>query len=141
MNQNCGKCHTCGTDLKHVLDGEEYCPICETYRRYQSHGWNVSRYNSLEENILECPDKSMQDIISNRFTFPYENVIKLAVSDVLDGFRDLAEAQEFFRDFKDRDMIGYTALGLEISPQALQWAIRYKQAETWTKKPSILEEK
>jgi len=36
---HCGKCHTCGTELRKVLDGEEWCPKCETYRRYRSHGW------------------------------------------------------------------------------------------------------
>ena len=35
----CGKCHTCGTALRFVLDGEEWCPTCGTYRRYRSHGW------------------------------------------------------------------------------------------------------
>lgn len=35
----CGKCHTCGTVLQIVLDGEEWCPVCGTYRRYRSHGW------------------------------------------------------------------------------------------------------
>jgi phage FluMu protein Com len=36
---NCGRCHTCGTALRSVLDGEERCPRCRTYRRYRSHGW------------------------------------------------------------------------------------------------------
>lgn len=35
----CGKCHTCGTALRFVLDGEEWCPTCGAYRRYRSHGW------------------------------------------------------------------------------------------------------
>ena len=35
----CGRCHTCGTKLDSVLDGEEWCEKCQTYRRYQSHGW------------------------------------------------------------------------------------------------------
>jgi len=35
---NCGHCHTCGTRLRSVLDGEEWCPTCQTYRRYRSHG-------------------------------------------------------------------------------------------------------
>lgn len=36
---NCFHCHTCGTRLRSVLDGEEWCPKCGTYRRYASHGW------------------------------------------------------------------------------------------------------
>lgn len=35
----CSKCHSCGTKLRIVLDGEEWCATCHTYRRYQSHGW------------------------------------------------------------------------------------------------------
>lgn len=38
--KNCGYCHTCGTKLRKVLDGEEWCPKCETYRRYIDHGWS-----------------------------------------------------------------------------------------------------
>ncbi len=37
---SCGRCHACGTILRSVLDGEEWCPICQTYRRYVSHGWS-----------------------------------------------------------------------------------------------------
>jgi uncharacterized Zn finger protein (UPF0148 family) len=36
----CGHCHTCGTALVKCLDGEEWCPTCQAYRRYRSHGWN-----------------------------------------------------------------------------------------------------
>jgi hypothetical protein len=36
---NCGRCHECDTPLAVVLDGEEWCRSCETYRRYASHGW------------------------------------------------------------------------------------------------------
>lgn len=35
----CHYCHTCGTALKRVLDGEDWCPKCQQYRRYRSHGW------------------------------------------------------------------------------------------------------
>jgi len=35
----CGFCHSCGFPLRVVLDGEEWCPHCKTYRRYRSHGW------------------------------------------------------------------------------------------------------
>lgn len=48
----CKHCHECGTKLRQVLDGEEWCPKCEQYRRYRSHGWTTgqpgacqSRYN------------------------------------------------------------------------------------------------
>jgi hypothetical protein len=37
--RDCGECHECGTPLVAVLDGEEWCPKCQQYRRYRSHGW------------------------------------------------------------------------------------------------------
>lgn len=41
---HCGRCHTCGTKLRAVMDGEEWCPKCQTYRRYQTHGWRWPMY-------------------------------------------------------------------------------------------------
>jgi NADH pyrophosphatase NudC (nudix superfamily) len=38
-DRHCGHCHTCASELRQVLDGEEWCPKCGTYRRYKSHGW------------------------------------------------------------------------------------------------------
>ena len=40
-NVNCGHCHTCGTKLHTVLDGEEWCANCQCYRRYLTHGWHT----------------------------------------------------------------------------------------------------
>lgn len=37
---HCGQCHTCGDALREALDGEEWCPTCETWRRYESHGFS-----------------------------------------------------------------------------------------------------
>ncbi len=51
-NQHCGHCHTCGSTLKRVLDGEEWCPTCNAYRRYRSHGWGGSAANKNSES---CP--------------------------------------------------------------------------------------
>lgn len=50
--RHCGRCHTCGTPLCKVLDGEEWCLTCETYRRYRSHGWTLAVAESTEEH---CP--------------------------------------------------------------------------------------
>lgn len=36
----CGHCHTCDALLRTCLDGEEWCPRCQEYRRYRSHSWN-----------------------------------------------------------------------------------------------------
>ena len=49
----CCKCHTCGTRLRIVLDGEEWCPTCETYWRYHSHGWTGGRYSEPPDE--GCP--------------------------------------------------------------------------------------
>jgi len=54
---NCGRCHTCGAKLRRVLDGEEWCPKCEGYRRYRSHGWKDADKDSgrcpAEPNLAE----------------------------------------------------------------------------------------
>jgi hypothetical protein len=36
---NCGRCHECESRLDEELDGEQFCPRCEKWRRYRSHGW------------------------------------------------------------------------------------------------------
>jgi len=48
---SCNKCHTCGNKLRTVLDGEEWCDTCQTYRRYASHGWNCE---SADKENREC---------------------------------------------------------------------------------------
>ncbi len=49
---NCGRCHTCGAEVRMVLDGEEYCPICEAYQRPRAHGWGGDdRSPCIEERI------------------------------------------------------------------------------------------
>lgn len=40
--KDCSNCHTCGTRLIPVLDGEEWCKTCGQYRRYRSHGWSAA---------------------------------------------------------------------------------------------------
>jgi uncharacterized Zn finger protein (UPF0148 family) len=42
-------CHECGDILVKCLDGEEWCPRCQRYRRYPSHGWSVHYMESTEE--------------------------------------------------------------------------------------------
>lgn len=49
----CGRCHTCGAALLKVLDGEEWCPACEQYRRYLSHGWSPA---TAQDMLSHCPD-------------------------------------------------------------------------------------
>lgn len=43
---NCGRCHECGTTLRVVLDGEEWCDVCRQYRRYNTHGWRHGEESS-----------------------------------------------------------------------------------------------
>lgn len=53
---HCSHCHQCGAKLRTVVDGEEWCPKCQTYRRYPSHGW-VYAFPSSEDKTL-CPETS-----------------------------------------------------------------------------------
>lgn len=48
----CGRCHTCGHELRVVLDGEEWCDVCSAYRRYESHGWAVDHTRPY----MPCPE-------------------------------------------------------------------------------------
>lgn len=67
----CGKCHTCGTLLNTVLDGEEWCAKCGHYRRYPSHGWTAyggwNIYSRLPDSPVSrssetCPDWQAGDL-------------------------------------------------------------------------------
>ena len=51
---SCGKCHDCGTSLRSVLDGEEWCDTCKAYRRYRSHGWGSGGDDSPCPSILSA---------------------------------------------------------------------------------------
>jgi hypothetical protein len=54
--RHCGRCHTCGSKLRKVLDGEEWCDTCQAYRRYKSHGWGAAGSGERE-----CPDWSPEN--------------------------------------------------------------------------------
>lgn len=54
MNKDCGQCHTCGTEMRQVLDGEEWCVTCKAYRRYRSHGWALG-CPAIHETSRYCP--------------------------------------------------------------------------------------
>ena len=56
--RNCGRCHECGLTLRKVLDGEEWCPTCQKYRRYPSHGWYRGPGADKDE---ECPAEHILD--------------------------------------------------------------------------------
>lgn len=36
--RNCGRCHTCGTELQ-TVQRKDWCPTCQCFRLYRSHGW------------------------------------------------------------------------------------------------------
>ncbi len=56
--EHCGHCHACGTALRSVLDGEEWCPRCGRYRRYRSHGWWAE---PGEESGTPCPAEPAEE--------------------------------------------------------------------------------
>lgn len=79
---NCGLCHTCGTPIKIVLDGEEWCPKCDAYQRPRVHGWVWGDDWSL------CPDKksrheSGRSKLSTRRILQVKGNVKLNIGLVL----------------------------------------------------------
>lgn len=59
-----------------------------------------------------------------------ERLLHLAVQDVLEGYRDLAEAREAVADAEQRgdDFCHYTARGHAVTPAALRYAVELAQA-------------
>lgn len=57
---HCRRCHECGSVLRVVLDGEEWCPNCLTYRRYRSHGWTPPLYDP--DPCPEWPRRQHEDV-------------------------------------------------------------------------------
>jgi len=56
MATYCGCCHDCGTALVLCLDGEEWCPKCQEYRRYTRHGWpRLSHKGDSKDENSSCP--------------------------------------------------------------------------------------
>lgn len=53
--RNCGKCHTCGTILAITFDGEEWCCVCQEYKRYNTHGFSA---RTGEAVLNSCPELS-----------------------------------------------------------------------------------
>jgi len=64
--------------------------------------------------------------------------------DVLEGYESLEDAEEDYQTFRDREVVRYTAAGLEVTPERLKKAIeqargdRALQAKLWPQKPSPL---
>ncbi len=55
MSEGCGLCHCCGTPIIIVLDGEEWCQKCKTYRRYPSHGFGHGACSQGERESICKP--------------------------------------------------------------------------------------
>ena len=62
----CKRCHMCGTGIRIVLDGEEWCPTCETYQRPASHGWG-RRHDQTVAEQQSCED-SEQNRVHNQLS-------------------------------------------------------------------------
>jgi hypothetical protein len=38
----CGRCHRCRTEIRELVDGQEWCDDCQAYQRPREHGWPAS---------------------------------------------------------------------------------------------------
>ena len=54
----CGKCHKCGQSIVQVLDGEEWCPNCQSYQRPVAHGWS-SAYGDFSLCPVDDPEMAL----------------------------------------------------------------------------------
>ena len=54
---------------------------------------------------------------------------EIAVAEILEGFRDLDDAREWLVVFQDSGAVLFTAYGYEVSAQALEAAIGYREQE------------
>ena len=71
-----------------------------------------------------------------------EDIEEKTIKEILEGYRDLEEAKEDARTLKKTGGVRYSALGYEVSPEAIEWAIR-KVKENMERKAiaNILREK
>ena len=62
---NCGKCHTCGTELEPQrtkrYDWQSWCPTCRQAKHYESHGWprrpRRKGYEAIRaDDATPCPE-------------------------------------------------------------------------------------
>lgn len=70
MTTNCGHCHTCGTKLRSVLDGEEWCNHCGAYRRYTSHGWAAAA--TVRGDNSPCPAPAATPAAEPEYTLLFD---------------------------------------------------------------------
>lgn len=119
---NCGHCHTCGAELRSVLDGEEWCPRCAAYRRYDSHGWSG-------EDRSPCPPLKVLELLNTtasqlyregKLNIPPDFFLKAVI---LEGFEDGRDAKEYLQTMQETGNVYYTALGQEINSIVLAWAV------------------
>jgi len=69
----CGRCHTCGSELRRVLDGEEWgaagedspCQVAEAKDEIEPLGGtiNVSELNGTWTAPIWCPNAAEEDLI------------------------------------------------------------------------------
>ena len=94
MNRNvifsCHHCHACGTPLRMVLDGEQWCGTCEQYRRYVTHGW--TRHGASAEDMTPCPQADCQE--TRKRQCDYHLTIGLSIR-TEQGYEMLFESSEF----------------------------------------------
>ena len=84
---SCESCHTCGTPVRIVLDGEDWCDTCQTHQRPAHHGWG-RRHDQTDFERLSCEEAKQQCLQHHlarlKQTSP-ELRFHLIVSDTHDG--------------------------------------------------------
>jgi hypothetical protein len=64
----CGKCHKCGGPIQSVLDGEEWCPVCQCYQRPVTHGWSPA-YGDFSLCPQEEPEGNAPSVVIRRLNW------------------------------------------------------------------------
>ena len=85
----------------------------------------VKRFEDDSINLdVQTIEGESDENFNNRI---HEAAVNKALNDVLEGYSNLNEAKESLESFKDRDIIGYTKEGWEVTPQILSEAIRMRE--------------
>lgn len=110
----CGHCHTCGDELRKVLDGEEWCNTCKAYRRYFSHGWGHSK----QDNNPYCPPQPVAYRVSAHWAGIPDSDLVSCRTPFVTHIRLFAcrEDAQVFADRLTRTVIPESAMSYTVTP-------------------------